>query len=345
MRILITGKPNWFQKDSHTAISFYRIAYPLKELARRTPGLEIVESVSGTMPDLAGVDCVFLHTPTTHDAIECIVNAAVSGKAIWLDFDDLVFSDYIPRANVAWTFFNAQANKKAIAIAVQSANVISVSTQVIKEKLIEHFNVHESKIHVIPNALPDEVWARRSEFIPVVRKARRILWRGSVTHNGDLLLYRSAWKPLKNIQYGFFGSLPYMLEEKYGGYLKPSDYGFQQWNNQGIFSYFETLKDMQPHYIVVPLEVCDFNRAKSNIAWLEGTLAGAACISQEDMPEFSKVPTIEFKNARGLENIFKAISKGEDYRTEAYIESRAVIETNYLLSITNKQRYDIINSL
>ena len=50
IRVLITGKPAWFEKDSHGAISFYRIIPPLRQM-ERTHGIKVEESASGYMPD------------------------------------------------------------------------------------------------------------------------------------------------------------------------------------------------------------------------------------------------------------------------------------------------------
>jgi len=142
------------------------------------------------------------------------------------------------------------------------------------------------------------------------------------------------------------GSMPWLLTTGYDGHLKGGrDFDMYPWQKQGIPAYFERLLSIAPHYIVVPLENCDFNKGKSNIAWLEGTLAGAACISRSEMPEFDKVPSVRFDTPKSLHRIFEQIGKREDLRTENYMRSRALIESEYLLSHTNKKRLDIIDSL
>ena len=346
MNILITGKPAHYEKDSHTAIAFYRFVYPIKELTRTHKEIRVTESTTAYMPELGGVDLVLIHTPTSQHAIQAIAQAYEAGKKIWLDFDDLVFADDIPSANVAKAFFSNPENQKALAAAMMHADVITVSTNMIKDRIVELYKYPEDRVHVIHNALPDEVWEKRVKFEPFTKPsqkdAARIYWRGSFTHLGDLLLFRNAFKSMGNVAYTFHGHIPFMLETKYGGYL--DRYNWRDWD-KGVFQYISAIKQMRPHYVVVPLENCSFNHAKSNIAWLEGTLAGATCIGMSTMPEFDRIPCVKFDTPNSLERVFRAISKGDDLRTENYMHSRALIESQYLLSHTNRLRMDIINSL
>lgn len=341
-RILITGKPAWFEKDSHGAISFYRILTPLQELAR-THGISVYESGSAFGADILKADIVFLHTPNNQLAINAAITAKQWGKKIWADFDDLVFEDDIPKANIAWTFFGQPENKKILKGVMSLVDAVSVSTQVIKDRIIELYNIPDEKIWVIPNALPDQFWKKRNEFkLTDNREIKRLLWRGSVTHEGDLLMAKNGIKPYKKIGYHFIGHYPWMLHKDYDGHLEYIT--FTKWAKP-TEEYFKFLLHAAPHYVFVPLENCLFNKGKSNIAWLEATLAGAACIAPAFMPEFSNVPCILFTSNKSLDGVIKNIDSGADLRTDKYMESRAVIEKNYLLSITNLKRMELIKSL
>ena len=343
MKILITGKPHWYEKDSHGAISYYRIAKPLFELSLKYKNIEIVESAAGTWPEIAKADIVFVHTPMHAPSVESIFTAKQEGKKVWLDFDDMVFADDIPKANIAWTFFNGESSQKNLKAAIAVADAISVSTPQIKERIVSLYNFPEDNIFVIPNAIPDGLWANRAKFNPPKEKElRKVMWRGSVTHEGDLQRFKDGIKPHKGLGYLFVGHLPWVLHTSYGGHLEELSY--QPWEKP-LPRYWQLLKEVNPHYLFVTLERCDFNRGKSNIAWLEATYAGAACIAQSDMPEFAKVPTVQYKSPKDLDRILAAIGSGKDLLTEKYLESRAVIESQYLLSITNKLRMNLIESL
>lgn len=342
IRVLITGKPAWFEKDSHGAISFYRIIPPLRQM-ERTHGIRVEESATAYMPDVYRSDIVFLHSPVHQQAIEAIQAARLYGKKVWLDFDDMIFADDIPRSNLAWTFFNSPASQKVLRACIPAADAISVSTQTIKDRIIELFNYPEGQIWVIPNAFPDELWKHRAAFTPDLNQPKkRIIWRGSVTHEGDLYKFRNGIKPHKNLEYLFVGHLPWILDKNHDGHLENINY--HPWEKP-LERYWMMLQQANPHYLLVTLEECDFNRGKSNIAWMEGTFAGAACIAQSSMPEFAKVPTIQFTSVKSLEGVLKNIATGAELRMGKYMESRALIEREYLLSVTNDQRWALIKTL
>ena len=346
MNILIMGGATWFERKSHAAQSFYRIAFPLKELTKHRNDIRIVESASCTMPEIAGTDCVFIHNPTTTDDIRGIATAkAFGGVKIWLDFDDLTFNDGIPLSNIAWTMYNSKEITNALSVAIPAADVISVSTQTIKDAIVLTFKTSPDKIHVIPNALPDSLWEGRAKFRPfkppTAKSPAQIMWRGSVTHEGDLYQFRSGLIEHPAIAYHFHGAKPWVIDKRYGGTLE--HYSYRKWD-KGIAEYFASIHGCNADYFIVPLEILPFNHAKSNIAWLEATYAGAGCIATE-LAEFSTVPCNTFRTAKEFGRMLKAIGDGADLRTEKYIESVAIIKGKYLLSVTNKERIKIIDSL
>lgn len=347
MKILITGKPAWFEKDSHSAISFYRMLGPLADLARKHKHIEVQESSTGYATEIQKFDVLFMHTPNNDVALSAAYYAKKYRRKIWVDLDDMIFSDDIPEANAAWTYFNDEKSIKILDTILKDADAISVSTPVIKKRVVERLSLNPDKVHVIHNALPDDIWASRSKFQHAnLNKPKRIVWRGSFTHEGDLLTFRNGIKPYKNLNYIFIGLRPWMLFTQYGGQLEKKDFVHCQWVKP-VEKYFELFQNTNPHFVFVTLENNDFNRGKSNIAWLEGTLAGAACIAQDSMPEFSQVPTIQFNSVKSLDGVLKKVSTNDlnDLRFEKYTESRAVIESKYLLSHTNKLRLTLLESL
>jgi hypothetical protein len=341
MRILITGKPAWFEKDSHSAISFYRILTPLRELERQE-NVKIEESASAYEADIQKSDVVFLHTPNNDLSLQAVYNAKRWKRKIWVDFDDMVFDNDIPKSNLAWGFFNKPKQKKILKACISEAHIISVSTEKIKQRIVELYQYPKDQIVVVSNAIPNQIWKERAHFKPSTGKQRNIGWRGSVTHEGDLYKYRNGIKSHPNLSYLFIGHLPWVLHSDYDGHLNEMNY--QHWFKI-IGNYFDFLKTCAADYFIVPLENNSFNRGKSNIAWLEATFSGAACIAPDTMPEFAKEPVIKFNTPKSLDGVLKNIAKGTDLRTAKYLESRAVIEKNYLLSIVNKKRLEIINTL
>lgn len=336
------GKPDWFEKSSHTAQGFYRSIVPLGELYRQE-NVRIIENIEITTPDLAKADILFLHVPSTQSAVISADRAKKYGVKVWIDFDDLLWPPgAIPMSNLAGITFRQKPAQDAFTMCLSLADVVTVSTEHLRQKMLEHYKfLKPSHVITIHNAIPDRKWPQRAEYRPTNKKAR-VLWRGSITHEGDIYRYKDGFKEFKNLAYHFFGHNPVWINKQYDGHL--TDYSWTGWQ-PGLMEYFEQLKRFDADYVVVPLEKNDFNMAKSNIAWLEGTWAGMACIGMDAMPEFAQVPKVNFETPRDLEKVFKAIAGGEDLRTEKYMESRALIESKYLLSHTNKIRMEIIQGI
>lgn len=349
--IVLTGKPDLWNRAAHSAQGRYRFLTPFKELARYVPNLEFREDTTGAVPVMDGVDILLLHTPTAIESRDALRNAHLSGRKIWVDLDDYVFGGKgISDANIAWNYFSVKENKESLDIAMTFADVITCSTDHLRDLVIKYFPQApkiKDKVVTIPNTIPDFLWARRRPFMEDQTDMVRILWRGSVTHEGDLLLFNDAFKPIKGVGYHFFGHYPWFFGKQYIGHLNMDrEKHYTHWDRHGFYSYIETLKEMEAHWFVFPLENNDFNKAKSNICWLECTMAGMTGIVPKYMPEFEKIPAIKFTDSpESLYSLFNRAAKREFPRKEIYEKSCALIEEKYLLSHANQLRLEIINSL
>ena len=343
------GKPQWFQKDSESPQAFYRV-WPFAQLAKDGADVQVTEEHSVNLSTLSRNDWIVFHTPMDSNILAMIAAAKQMGVRVWVDMDDLVIENNIPPSNPAAFFFRPESVRKTLRFSLEAADVISVTTDALKFFLVQTWGLNPNKIHVIPNALPDTIWQRRQA--PAKRTIPRVMWRGSITHEGDLYMYREAFREMEGIEYLFFGSEPWVLYERYGGNLR--NVMLKDWR-LGMFNYFDDIKSETPTYMVVPLENCPFNQAKSNIAMLEGALAGAVTIAPAFMPEFNKpgVWTFGKQNpqkgqhyAHELLDVFKQIAKGvsEEERMDMYLLMCKNIEENYLLSVTNRKRLELLQS-
>ncbi len=106
--------------------------------------------------------------------------------------------------------------------------------------------------------------------------------------------------------------------------------------------YFEILMDLKPEIMIVPLEDNKFNRGKSNIAWIEGTVAGASIITN-DLPEFQMGLCLRCEPSSLFSNkAFNFFIDDARLILEAYITS---VERLPLLSKVNKLRKDVLEHL
>lgn len=342
------GKPQWYQKDSDAPQAFYRL-WPFAELAKGVADIHVFEEPSVNLSTLHRADWVVFHTPMDSSILGMIHACKQMGVRVWVDIDDLVLNGNIPPSNPAAFFFRPKSVQETLLHSLHAADVVSVTTQSLKFHLIQ-MGLNPNRVHVIPNALPDAVWANKQA--PTKPEKPRVMWRGSITHEGDLYRFREAFKNMSGIEYLFFGSEPWVLYQRYDGHL--TEVMLKDWR-VGMFNYFSDLKEERPTWCVVPLENIPFNHSKSNIAFLEGALAGAVTIAPAYMPEFNLpgVWTFGKENPKGqqhyaheLGDIFKKIASGdlEEQRMELYRETCRTIENNYLLSVTNRKRLQLLQA-
>jgi hypothetical protein len=110
-----------------------------------------------------------------------------------------------------------------------------------------------------------------------------------------------------------------------------------------MVQYLHYIQQLRPKLFIVPLIDHQFNRAKSNISWLEATTAGAVCLAT-DLPEFVRPGIINFSNPRNFYNVFKKAVK--DYDLQAlHAESLAFIRDNLTTEKVNELRVMAINEI
>jgi hypothetical protein len=132
------------------------------------------------------------------------------------------------------------------------------------------------------------------------------------------------------VQYLFFGEVPGMrLKVAKDAMILP--FG-QMWQ------YFNTLRLNNPEWLAVPLNDNAFNKAKSDLAFLEGTwIGGAAIIAPEWLPEFYHDGVLHY-GEKALSYLIKGI-KNNKYKSFAYYnEAVQYIKNNRLLSKVNEVR-------
>ena len=81
-----------------------------------------------------------------------------------------------------------------------------------------------------------------------------------------------------------------------------------------------------------PLEDNAFNRSKSNIAWIEATMGGGACLTNLESEEWELAMPMYYLVTQ--ENI-----------EEAWVESTEDIKVNYNLQTENEKRFQVMKAL
>ena len=309
--------------------SFYRAFGIFKNLERMLNIQFLQLPQAYQWPLLKMADIMFMHRPFVNENVTMLKYAKELGLKIWIDHDDNLFE--LPPENSGFERYNADTKQQMFNI-LKLADVITVSTQELKVYFdkMGFFNVT-----VIPNALDDTF--PNGKMVDGFNKTKNYFWRGTPTHMGDIYDFQQeifeAIKQTTDPWY-FFGYNPHFLtricDPLRVKYLKAED----------IIQYFKLLKLHKPHVLHVPLSDNYFNMCKSNIAWIEATMAGAACIAP-DWPEWRRPGIINYKNYEEYLQILTSLPDLE----KNWKESREFIMENLTLGKVNLMRKEIIQNL
>jgi len=320
------------------ACCFYRSLGPLSKLSKldSTISIELLKNVSWYT--ISDADILFFERPQDQHYLEAMQMGKDYNIPIWVDFDDDLFS--LPRDNPGYSFYSKKNNQAIIEKCIKLADIVTVATETIKQQF-SHLN---KNIVVIENSLNDY-------NIPLEKIKNRfkiISWRGSNTHRNDLLscsegMFNLAKKYEKEWSWVFVGG------QQNNDLWYITDYIKQHFNLKecDIVTYHKFLKDLKSSIHMVPLVVNQFNKSKSNISWIEGTLAGAAVIAPQGLSEFDRpgITTYNPENPDSFGYFLEKLMKDEKLRLKNYQKSFDFIEENLLLSKVNKKRLKVIEEL
>jgi hypothetical protein len=311
--------------------SYYRSWGPFGKLRQLAPYIEVQPIATSGWSEVSKSDIIFLQRPFDKSQLAPIKTANQWNIPVWVDYDD-DFTN-IPRDNPNWSTFNDPATQKIFQECCQRASVVTVTTEALKEALKDL----NKNILVIPNVHNDYVLG---PCTPTGKRAQVIAWRGSNTHQNDLLQYRDEIKALAtefpDFEWHFFGYYPFFLTEK----MK-----HQFHRMTGIMSFFQSFKAISPAISIVPLADNPFNRSKSSIAWLESTYVGSMTVA----PDFDgwKQPGVFNYSDRETfhQQMRKAIASVTGEVNEPTLKSAEYIRNSLSLSKMNTIRLALIQAL
>jgi hypothetical protein len=336
------------------ATSFYRSFGPLGELKRQYPELNILKGEEVNWATLAMVDGLFLQRPFSATHAQVIDMAQSNGKKIWIDYDDDLYS--VPLGNRAYKIYHNQQTQNNITTLVAKADFVSVSTHQLKRRLCEILNkikeknvpgakTNHDKVRVIPNAYNPNFCKYRGQ----VNQQRKIItWRGSDTHDKDLLVYTSALKQAFSTDLSWTMNLigqPFWYTiEQIASIPEIKESNLIVTPALDPAEYWKMLYQTNPSLVFVPLWDCPFNRAKSNIAWIEGAHAGAGCLGP-DWEEWRKPGILNYKDPKDFYEKMLAVLKGEINTMKLYEDGWQYIQENLLLEKINPLRKQILDEM
>lgn len=309
-----------YEPGGFTASSYYRSFGALRKL----PDTRIVEvSRAATVNSLYTIDIFFAARPYEDVDAKMIALAKDIGLPVWVDFDDDFWN--IPHTNPAHWAYHGKV--ESINRCLSLADVVTVSTEHLAE-LVRKQVPAVKKVVAINNAV-------ESLINPIEPKATDkicIGWRGTATHTRDLEVWRDVFHRLHQSN---------KFEFVFMGHVPPWNIAYRYHRFTDFFSFRRAFAQSGIDFLLYPLEHCQFNLSKSNIAWLEATSVGAAT--------FASLRTNEWKYSGIGHDVENLLSKSptalEKLRQKMVEDSRMSILEGFTLDYTTTLRADILKML
>lgn len=260
------------QADGLDASAFYRSA-PFSKLK----GVEVTFSNTINWATLYDKEIVIVPRPHTPNLLSVVEYAKTCKKKIIIDTDDDLFN--VPETNPSYKVLMSPIAQECYIASLKLADIVITSTESIKQEILKR--VPGADVRVILNSVDDELF----DLTPSFHTRERIICvRGGGSHSADIEAYKGAILQLiqdyPEYKWAMMGYCPKWIAD-----ALPDD-RLMVFQYTDLMKYFETLMELKPEIMIVPLEDNVFNKGKSNIAWIEGTLAGSIVIGPKYLPEF-----------------------------------------------------------
>lgn len=319
------------------ATAMYRAVNPLSQLRERCKYLNGLNIANWSEATVRVSDGAFFQRPFTADHLNALIMAKDSGRKVWVDYDDYLLG--VPTDNPTHSKYMSQEIQVNVQNILREADIVTVSTEHLK-KLYSKFN---SNIKVARNGL-DMGLRCMKERGKAGKRNKIIAWRGSRTHHRDVFTYARTIMEIsrdpmnKDWQWHFIGDNLWFLTDSMPHYqtfvTKP----------MSPLEYFKHIKILSPSAFMVPLHDGDFNRSKSNIAWLEASYAGAITIAP-DWEEWQHPGILKYKTESEFSEALRLVIKEEIDVSASVEKSWEYIMDNFTVEKINDIRLEVLCEL
>ena len=316
--------------DKTDPTAFYRASGITHDLAEQSG--HIIHTIAWneiavSWQTLSNYDLLFLQRPFTKVAVDICAYAKDMNRPVWIDYDDNLWE--LNPENKAFHTYNDANTKEYVKECVKAADAVTVPT----EYLRQIYGPYNKNTQVIPNAFNENI-IKRPELKP---REKKVLWRGPESHIYDLMTYakeiNQASAEFPEYEFIFMGYYPWFLSETDNkGYLPGLD----------IIMYHKRIFDLAPTLMHVPLHDNSFNRCRSNIAFIEGSYAGAVCV----VPAWWNLPyAMTYQNGPEYYEAMRLVLSGEVDAVKMNAEAWEYIMDCLTLKKVNQKRADLIETL
>ena len=267
------------------------------------------------------------------------------------EIDDIVFHEDIPHYNKFRSAFTDPQIRQSAQEIMNLCDEMTVTCDYMKDYYAAKTN--HKQITVIPNYMP-KFWMGHCYNEKEVaknfernRKRPRILYPGSGAHFdvdnrtkqqddfGHVL--DAVIKTRKKFKWVFFGAYPLSLKP----YIQSGEMEFHQWTH--LWAYPETVVNLKPNVLVAPLHDNTFNRAKSDLKYIEACALGIPAVCQ-DLDTYQNAP-FRFKTGDEMIDQINAVTKDKSTYMKIGRAGQQIANGRWLESDNNIAKYKELYSL
>lgn len=207
---------------------------------------------------------------------------------------------------------------------------------------------HSDKTRILPNLIDINQF---DEDI-IYTEPLKIVWCGSSSHDEDLMIIVEPiiriLEKYREIAVIFWGYLPTDLANfsRQPGFPhanlvpKYQNLYYGEWFSNR--EYFHKLRNLKPDIAIMPLDGCEFNNSKSNLKFLEMSMAGAACIAT-NLPPYNCIRNketgilVETEDREGWTDALVELIENKEYRLKLNTAAREQIRQDYTWQSPRRQ--------
>jgi len=255
------------EKNPEIACSWYRSVAPLSAYNRYI-GKDIEFYVFSEPPkrweEIIYYDVVMFNRPRGRDDYDCLAMCRNLNIKVWVDNDDDIL--FVNKDNPSYEFYSREDTQRFVRTFLNEADLLTFSTPNLAESMGKYSK--NGNVHIIPNSWNDIA-------MPIKRdkhsESKSVFWRGGESHRNDTLKYSNdivgASYDFPDYEWLFMGMDVFWLYNSIekGGYSKGLE----------LSQYLNSMNEGDYGISITPLLHNQFNYGKSNISWMEGTMAGA----------------------------------------------------------------------
>lgn len=298
----------------------------------------------------ANVSCIRLQRQATNAQKEFVKFLKELQKQhnfrIVYEVDDVVFREDIPDYNKFKTAFTSDEIRNNVVDIINMCDEVTVTCDFMRE--LYQKRTGKKEITVVPN-FPAKFWIgnyydqnRITSLYEKNKKKPRLLYAGSGAHfdvenrtgqKDDFEhIIKSVIDSRHKYQWVFIGAFPLALRP----YIQSGEIEFHQW--QRLYDYPKKIHDLGVQMMVAPLQDNAFNKAKSDLKYIEACAYGLP-VACQDICTY-KDADIKFKTGEEMMDcIAKELKSGWDYKNKAP-KRRVVAEDRFLELDKNLNCYE-----